>query len=88
MHIRKLHNSYKGEDKMERDTKILKVARIRKDYTIDELAKELKINRGTYIRYEKGNYKNIKLETVKKLMDLLEINPMELIENMEPLEEE
>lgn len=73
---------------MERDTKILKVARIRKDYTIDELAKELKINRGTYIRYEKGNYKNMKLETVKKLMDLLEINPMELIENMEPLEDE
>lgn len=88
MNFRKLNNSYKGEDKMERDTKILKVARIRKDYTIDELAKELKINRGTYIRYEKGNYKNMKLETVKKLMDLLEINPMELIENMEPLEEE
>lgn len=73
---------------MERDTKILKIARIKKDYTIEQISEKLRINKSTYIKYEKGNYKNMKLETVKKLMDLLEINPMELIENMEPLEDE
>lgn len=64
------------------DTKILKVARVKKDLTIEEAAKKLNINKNTYCSYEKGNYQNIKLGTLKKMVDLLEVDPMELFNNL------
>ena len=64
------------------DTKILKVARIKKDLTIDEAAKKLNLNKNTYCNYEKGNYKNIKLITLKKMVEVLDVDPMELFNNV------
>ena len=69
------------------DTKILKVARIRKDLTIEEVAKQLKLNKNTYCNYEKGNYENIRLGTLKRMMDILEVDPLELLNNIEIIEE-
>ena len=64
------------------DTKILKVARVKKDLTI-----ELKLNKNTYCNYEKGNYQNIRLETLKRMIDILEVDPIELLNNTEIKEE-
>lgn len=69
------------------DTKILKVARVKKDLTIEEVAKQLKLNKNTYCNYEKGNYQNIRLETLKRMIDILEVDPVELLNNTEIKEE-
>lgn len=65
------------------DTKILKVARIRKDLTIEDAAKKLNLNKNTYCTYEKGNYQNIKLGTLKKMVEVLGVDPIELLNNIE-----
>ncbi|CAI3195291.1 helix-turn-helix domain-containing protein [Clostridium neonatale] len=65
------------------DTKILKVARIRKDLTIEQVAEQLKLNKNTYCKYEKGNYNNIRLETVKRMIDILGVDPIELLNNID-----
>ena len=39
-------------------------------------------------KYDKGYFRNIKLETLKRLEEVLELNPMDIYNNMEPLEDE
>ena len=71
-----------------RDKTVLKVARIRKGYTIEQLAPLVKLSKNTMNKYDKGYFRNIKLETLKRLEEVLELNPMDIYNNMEPLEEE
>ncbi|MFQ7000606.1 MAG: helix-turn-helix domain-containing protein [Clostridium sp.] len=71
-----------------RDKTVLKVARIRKGYTIEQLAPLVKLSKNTMNKYDKGYFRNIKLETLKRFEEVLGINPIEIYNNMEPLEEE
>ena len=71
-----------------RDKTVLKVARIRKGYTIEQLAPLVKLSKNTMNKYDKGYFRNIKLETLKRLEEVLEVNPMDIYNNMEPLEDE
>lgn len=71
-----------------RDKTVLKVARIRKGYTIEQLAPLVKLSKNTLNKYDKGNFKNIKLETLKRFEEVLGISPIEIYNNMEPLEGE
>lgn len=71
-----------------RDKTVLKVARIRKGYTIEQLAPLVKLSKNTMNKYDKGYFRNIKLETLKRLEEVLELNPMEIYNNMESLEDE
>ena len=71
-----------------RDKTVLKVARIRKGYTIEQLAPLVKLSKNTMNKYDKGYFRNIKLETLKRLEEVLELNPMYIYNNMEPLEDE
>lgn len=71
-----------------RDKTVLKVARIRKGYTIEQLASLVKLSKNTMNKYDKGYFRNIKLETLKRLEEVLELNPMDIYNNMEPLEDE
>mgnify|MGYP000340859083 FL=1 len=71
-----------------RDKTVLKVARIRKGYTIEQLAPLVKLSKNTMNKYDKGYFRNIKLETLKRLEEVLELNPMDIYNNMEPLEDE
>lgn len=71
-----------------RDKTVLKVARIRKGYTIEQLAPLVKLSKNTLNKYDKGNFKNIKMETLRRFEEVLGIDPMEIYNNMEPLEDE
>lgn len=71
-----------------RDKTVLKVARIRKGYTIEQLAPLVKLSKNTLNKYDKGYFRNIKLETLKRFEEVLELNPMDIYNNMESLEDE
>lgn len=71
-----------------RDKTVLKVARIRKGYTIEQLAPLVKLSKNTMNKYDKGYFRNIKLETLKRFEEVLELNPMDIYNNMEPLADE
>jgi transcriptional regulator with XRE-family HTH domain len=62
---------------------IIKLARVKKGFTIEELAQELKINKNTLMKYEKGDYGNIKLKTFKKMIRVLEVDQSELLDHVE-----
>ena len=56
----------------------------------DEVAKKAGMNRATYYRYESGDPKNMKLEKIQKIADVLGVHPVELIvwEDEKPASEE
>jgi transcriptional regulator with XRE-family HTH domain len=63
---------------MDIGTKI-KVARINKGMTQEELGKILGVQKSAIAKYENGRIVNIKRSTLKKISDVLEIRPSELI---------
>lgn len=61
---------------------IIKLARIKKGLTIEQLAQLLEVNKNTLMKYEKGDYGNIRLKTLKKIIEVLDIAPEELLKEI------
>lgn len=57
----------------------IKAARISKGMTQEELGKHLGVQKSAIAKYENGRVVNIKRSTLKKIADILEIRPSELI---------
>lgn len=57
----------------------IKSARINKGMTQEELGKKLGVQKSAIAKYESGRVVNIKRTTLKKISDILEIRPSELI---------
>lgn len=57
----------------------IKAARIAKGMTQEELGKHLGVQKSAIAKYENGRVVNIKRSTLKKISDILEIRPSELI---------
>lgn len=57
----------------------IKAARIAKGLTQEELGKMLGLQKSAIAKYENGRIVNIKRSTLKKISDVLEIRPSELI---------
>ena len=57
---------------------ILKEARIKKGLSVIEVARALGIDRTTYFRYENNQVKNIPIQNLLKLADMLDINLNEI----------
>ena len=57
---------------------ILKEARIKKGLSVIEVARALGIDRTTYFRYENNQVKNIPIQNLLKLADILDINLNEI----------
>ena len=57
----------------------IRTARIAKGMTQEELGKILGVQKSAIAKYEKGRVVNIKRSTLKKISDVLEIRPSELI---------
>ena len=57
----------------------IKAARISKGMTQEELGKLLGVQKSAVAKYENGRVVNIKRSTLKKISDILEIRPSELI---------
>ena len=57
----------------------IRAARKAKGYTLEELGNMLGVQRSAVAKYENGMIKNIKRSTLKKISELLEIPPYELI---------
>lgn len=53
---------------------ILKEARIKKGSSVIEVARVLGIDRTTYFRYENNQVKNIPIQNLLKLADMLDID--------------
>ena len=57
---------------------ILKDARIKKGLSVIEVARALGIDRTTYFRYENNQVKNIPIQNLLKLADMLDIDLNEM----------
>jgi transcriptional regulator with XRE-family HTH domain len=57
----------------------IKVARLAKGMTQQELGEILGVQKSAIAKYENGRVVNIKRSTLKKISDILEIRPSELI---------
>ena len=57
---------------------ILKEARIKKRLSVIEVARALGIDRTTYFRYENNQVKNIPIQNLLKLADMLDIDLNEM----------
>lgn len=55
----------------------VKIARIKKGMTQDDLCKALKISKTTMVRIEKGKY-DIRLSLMKKISEILKMSVQEL----------
>lgn len=67
----------------------IKSARIAKGMTQEELGKHLGIQKSAVAKYENGRVVNIKRSTLKKISDILDIRPSELIfdEQKQPMQD-
>ena len=57
---------------------ILKEARVKKGLSVIEVARALGIDRTTYFRYENNQVKNIPIQNLLKLADMLDIDLNEM----------
>ena len=57
----------------------IKAARMAKGMTQEELGKILGVQKSAIAKYENGRIVNIKRSTLKKISDVLEIRPSELV---------
>ncbi len=57
---------------------ILKEARMKKGLSVIEVARALGIDRTTYFRYENNQVKNIPIQNLLKLADMLDIDLNEM----------
>ena len=64
----------------------IRTARISKGMTQEELGKLLGVQKSAVAKYENGRVVNIKRSTLKKISDILEIRPSELISIEEKIE--
>lgn len=65
-------------DKIMLGTRI-KQARALRNYTLDELAQEIGLNKSTLSRYERGEITNPKLPVIESIANALHVNPSWLI---------
>lgn len=68
------------------DYMIIKIARVKKDLTLERLAQEIGVNKNTIVKYEKGDYGAMKLKTFKKLIEVLDLTPEESLELIQRIE--
>jgi transcriptional regulator with XRE-family HTH domain len=68
----------------------IKAARMAKGMTQEELGKHLGVQKSAIAKYESGRVVNIKRSTLKKISDILDIRPSELIfeEQKQPIKDE
>ena len=66
---------------------IIKLARVRKNLSLEQLSEKTGISRITLSKYEKGNCSSMTIKTLKKLMNVLELTPGEIIELIEKVNE-
>lgn len=62
----------------------IKAARLAKDMTQEELGRLLGVQKSAVAKYESGKIVNIKRSTLKKISDILNIRPSELIFDESP----
>lgn len=60
----------------------IKAARLRKGYTQEELGNLIGVQKSAVAKYESGRVVNIKRSTLKKLSEVLEIPPVELVDGV------
>lgn len=65
---------------------IIKIARIKKDLSLEQLSEKTGVNRVTLSKYEKGNCASMTLKTLKKLKISLELTPEEVLEIIDGIE--
>ena len=61
----------------------IKVARLAKGYTQEELGKLIGVQKSAIAKYEKGRVVNIKRSVLAKIAQILEIPPIELVSDIE-----
>lgn len=77
------HNiHYKGGDEMEIGQKI-KIARLAKGYTQEELAEKVGVQKSAVAKWENGRVSEIKRSNLDKLSKVLGINPNSLLSDIE-----
>lgn len=64
--------------------KKIKEARLKKGMTQEELGASLGIQKSAVAKYENGRVVNIKLDTLRKISEILEINVSELVPGFSP----
>ena len=65
---------------------IIKIARIKKDLSLEQLSEKTGVNRVTLSKYEKGNCSSMTLKTLKKLKISLELTQEEVLEIIDGIE--
>lgn len=61
----------------------IKSARLAKGYTQEELGKLIGVQKSAVAKYEKGRVVNIKRSVLKKIAQVLQIPPVELVSDIE-----
>lgn len=65
---------------------IIKIARVKKDLSLEQLSEKTGVNRVTLSKYEKGNCGSMTLKTLKKLKISLELTQEEVLEIIDGIE--
>lgn len=59
---------------------IIKVARVKKNLSLEQLSEMTGVSRVTLSKYEKGDCSSMTLKTLKKLVNVLNLTPEEIVE--------
>lgn len=65
---------------------IIKIARVKKNLSLEQLSEKTGISRITLSKYEKGDCGSMTLKTLKKLINVLELTSEEVWEVMQGIE--
>lgn len=59
---------------------IIKIARVKKCLSLEQLAEKTGISRVTLAKYEKGNCSSMTLKNLKKIVNVLDLTSEEIVE--------
>ena len=59
---------------------IIKIARVKKNLSLEQLSEMTGVSRVTLSKYEKGDCRSMTLKTLKKLVNVLNLTPEEIVE--------
>lgn len=59
---------------------IIKIARVKKNLSLEQLSEKSGVSRITLSKYEKGDCSSMTLKTLRKLINVLELTPEEVLE--------
>lgn len=59
---------------------IIKIARVKKCLSLEQLAEKTGISRVTLAKYEKGNCSSMTLKNLKKIVNVLDLTSGEIVE--------